>query len=399
VKCDGAVPLNFVLKVASRCNLNCSYCYVYNRGDSSWRKRPKLMPDEVYLATLERIRRHCEQSGQQTAQIAFHGGEPCLAGPDRLDWWCTTAEDVLSSTVDLRFAIQTNGTLLDERWTRVFRTHRFEVGVSMDGPREIHDRERVTHAGRGSYDAVARGLGLLRDGGVPFGVLAVVPLGADGIEVHRHFLGLGVEWIDYLLPQLTYETVGPVRAEYGPTPGADFLLPILEHWWADESVRVRIRLMWTMARLILGGESRLDMLGNPPLRYLFVEGDGSIEGLDVLRVCEHGLADTGLNVRSHNFADVASLDELHSQAIFTGVPLPSGCRACPEAATCGGGYLSHRYSRARGFDNPSVWCADLLLLFGRLRELLCVPVEQTQRRRHVLAQMRAEREDQLARPR
>jgi uncharacterized protein len=85
VKSDSAVPLNFILKVASRCNLNCSYCYVYNRGDNSWRQRPKVMPDEIYRATVERIRRHCELSGQQTVQIAFHGGEPCLAGPERLD--------------------------------------------------------------------------------------------------------------------------------------------------------------------------------------------------------------------------------------------------------------------------------------------------------------------------
>src|SRR6201996_5087408 len=80
-----------ILKVASRCNLNCSYCYVYNMADSSWKQRPALMSNEVFEAAIERSRQQCRATGQEQLRIAFHGGEPCLMGPERFDAWCTRA--------------------------------------------------------------------------------------------------------------------------------------------------------------------------------------------------------------------------------------------------------------------------------------------------------------------
>jgi uncharacterized protein len=81
---------------------------------------------------------------------------------------------------------------------------------------------------------------------------------------------------------------------------------------------------------------------------------------------------------------VARLSDLHRGAIFTGLPVPTGCRGCPELSTCAGGYLPHRWSAARGFDNPSVWCADLLKLFGHIRDRLGVRAEETEQRRRAL---------------
>src|SRR5262245_23810708 len=66
-------PLHFVLKSASRCNLNCSYCYVYNKGNDSWRSQPGIMPDRIFEASVQRIRRYCEDSGQAQITISFHG--------------------------------------------------------------------------------------------------------------------------------------------------------------------------------------------------------------------------------------------------------------------------------------------------------------------------------------
>jgi uncharacterized protein len=387
VMTDMVPPLDFVLKVVSRCNLNCSYCYVYNKGDETWRGRPPLMPDTVFRAALSRIRQHCVRSGQPSVRLIFHGGEPCLAGPSRFSAWCSEAREALGDVTELTFAMQTNGTLLDQRWTEVLLAHKVQVGVSIDGPKEVHDTFRVNHQGKGSYKAVARGIAWLRRADIPLQILSVIQLGKDGLRIHRHFLEMGVRSINYLLPDFTHDTIGPVRERYGPTPCADYLIPILEDWWSNGSIDVRISIFWYMSQLILGGESRIDAFGNPPLSFVFVEADGSIEGLDVLRVCQEAMASTGLNVLRNDFSDIAEVSELHRLAIFDGVPLPIGCRACPERATCGGGYLPHRYSRVRGFDNPTIWCEDILRLFGRLRELLEVPVEETALRRRVLAEV------------
>ena len=142
-----------------------------------------------------------------------------------------------------------------------------------------------------------------------------------------------------------------------------------------------------MARVILGGVSKQDLLGNHPLRFVFVETDGAIEALDVLRVCQPGITSTGLNVLRDDFRQIADVSPLHRSTIFTGMPLPTKCQGCVERDTCGGGYLPHRYSQRRAFDNPSVWCADLLRLFGHIRRRLDVDAEETALRRRVLGEL------------
>jgi uncharacterized protein len=374
-------PLHtFILKVASRCNLNCSYCYVYNKGDLTWQHRPPKMSETTFEASLECIRRHCVLSGQKIVTISFHGGEPCLIGAQRFDAWCTSANRVLGVLVDVRFALQTNGTLLDDAWAEVLLKHGVQVGISMDGPQPLHDLFRKDHRGHGSYKAVERGLVLLADKGVPFGILAVIQLGADPIGIHRHFLSLQCDSICYLMPDFTHDTITDIRQRYGSKPCADFLIPVFDDWWFNGTIDTRIKPFWQIAKTILGGDSETDLLGNDPLGYAVIETDGEIEGLDVLRICEEGMPRTGLNVRHADFCDIAWANALNHRAIFEGTLVPQGCRSCPERETCGGGHLPHRYSRARGFDNPSVWCADLLALFTHIRARMGISNGETGQR-------------------
>jgi uncharacterized protein len=373
-----------ILKVASRCNLNCSYCFVYNKGDSTWKSRPAVMADEIFESAIRRMRQHCLAANQRRVSISFHGGEPCLIGPASFDAWCLKARRILENVCSVDFNIQTNGTLVDEHWAGLFRKHEVRVGISMDGPPQYHDTFRVDHRGRGSHHRVVGGLHALQEAGVSFGILAVIPFGADPLEVHRHFLSLGCDNITYALPHFTHDTVAPVHQLYGPTPCADFLIPIFDDWWFNGSIDVTIGDLWNMSRIIMGGRSHIETLGNEAPHYVFVEADGDIEGLDNLRVCIEGMAKIHLNVLTSDFLDILRVNGMHKKAIFEGMDLPSGCRACPEHDTCAGGYLPHRFSTARGFDNPSVWCADLLKIFTHLRDRLGVTVEETYARRNAL---------------
>src|SRR5512143_99352 len=124
-------PLQFTLKVASRCNLDCTYCYVYHKADDTWAGRPPLMSDAVVEAAIVRIRRHCQRTGQPTVNILFHGGEPCLVGAARFRRWCEMLRRDLSETVRPRFILQTNATLIDAEWTEVIREQGVNVGVSL----------------------------------------------------------------------------------------------------------------------------------------------------------------------------------------------------------------------------------------------------------------------------
>ena len=374
-----------ILKVASRCNLNCSYCYVYNMADSTWKMRPALMSNEVFETALARISQQCRATGQDRFRIAFHGGEPCLIGPETFDAWCGRARAVLGEIVKLSLVMQTNGTLLDSRWIASLLKHQVSIGISMDGPKEVHDAVRVDHLEQGSYERVERGLRLLQEAEVPYGVGCVIPLGTDPLPVHRHFLRLGCTQITYLMPHFTHDTIAPVRQRFGATPCADFLIPIFDAWWFEGSMDVQIDDLKNVARVIMGGRSRSEAIGNDPPGYVFIEPDGEMEGLDNLRSCCDGLSRIKLNVRNSDFFDLLTTETMHSQAIFEGMPLAQTCRSCPEGETCRGGYLPHRYSKDRGFDNPSVWCADLLKLFAHLRSRMGVSIEETKERRRVLA--------------
>src|ERR1700741_3123294 len=137
--------LQVVLKVTSRCNLNCTYCYVYNKGDRSWSNQPTLMSDEVFAAALERTRRHCYLSRQPSVTFTFHGGEPCLIGKRRVSKWCDQARKALDGTTRVKFCLQTNGTLIDSEWATLIKKHDVDTAVSMDGPEEIHDAARIDH--------------------------------------------------------------------------------------------------------------------------------------------------------------------------------------------------------------------------------------------------------------
>jgi uncharacterized protein len=337
------------------------------------------MSRETFAATTERVRRHCDRSGQREVVFALHGGEPTLVGVERFAWMCGHLRERLEPQTEVRIKLQTNGTRLSAEWAAVFREHDVAVGVSLDGPAEVNDANRVTHRGGGSHDAVLRGIEHLRAAVVPFGILTVVVPGADPLGVHHHFVGLGCESVSYLLPALTHDTAGSVHERFGRTPCADYLIPIFDDWWFQRSR--------DLLRIVLGGSSRSEMIGNSPLRFVGIETDGSIQGLDKLQVCEDGMRGIGdLNVHTVDFIELASASALHAE-IMQGLPLPSGCRSCPERTTCAGGHAPNRYSRERGFDNPSVWCADLLALLAHVRLRTGISVEETaSRRRHLTAQ-------------
>ncbi|MGV3481886.1 MAG: radical SAM protein, partial [Sphingobium sp.] len=171
----------FIIKTAARCNLNCSYCYVYNQADTAWRSRPALMSDQIFTATVDRISRHVVQSGQTEALILFHGGEPMLVGKRRFDEMCRALHHALGDLVDVQLAIQTNGVLIDEDWIALFRAHDVQLGISLDGMAVANDRHRVDHKGRGSHAAVVRAMDRLAAADYRFGLLCVIPLGEDPV--------------------------------------------------------------------------------------------------------------------------------------------------------------------------------------------------------------------------
>src|SRR5262249_43475301 len=152
-----------------------------------------------------------------------------------------------------------------------------------------------------------------------------------------------------------------------PTPIADYLIPIFDEWFADDDPDVLIRIFNETIRVLYGGASGTDSLGNRVQDYLVIDTDGAILANDSLKVCYEGAPESGLNVLRDDFDSLARGAPLLYQLVSEGVPLCSICQACPERDTCGGGYVPNRYSKANGFMNPNVWCKDLMKFITHVR--------------------------------
>ena len=362
-----------VLKVHSRCDLACDHCYVYEHQDQSWRNRPKVMSRETVAWTAARLAEHAKTHGLAEVRVVLHGGEPLLAGPDRLREIARTLRDGLSGVCDLDLRIHTNGVLLDEAYCRVFADEGVLVGVSVDGYAEAHDRHRRHADGRGSYRQVVRAVELLRT--APYrhlyaGLLCTIDLANDPVAVYEALVALDPPRIEFLLPHATWDNP-PMRPPGGDAAYADWLLAIFRRWRADGRT-VPIRLFDSVISTTLGGASLTEAVGLEPSDLVVVETDGTYEQADSLKTAFDGAPVTGFDVVQHDLDVVARHPGIGArQRGLAG--LCDACRACPVVTSCGGGLYAHRYRSDTGFANPSVFCADLKKLINGIRQAMWPP--------------------------
>jgi uncharacterized protein len=359
-----------VLKVHQRCNLACDYCYVYTMADQTWRDRPAVMARETWQAAAARMAEHATAHRLPGMRLVLHGGEPLLAGPERL---ARLIDDFRAAFAGLacrlEVQLQTNGLLLDEDMLDELIKREVRVGVSLDGTPAQNDRRRRHADGRGSHAAVGRALALLagpRYRNAYAGVLCTVDPTVDPLECYAGLLAYAPPAIDLLLPHANWSSP-PVRPPGGgPTPYADWLIAVFDRWYAAPVQETSIRLFEDLLALTLGGSSRSEQIGLSPVAVVVVESDGAIEQVDSLKSAYPGACATGLSVRDDPFD--AALEHPGIVARQIGVEALAGsCRSCPVHRVCGGGHYAHRYRAGAGFRNPSAYCADLLALIEHVR--------------------------------
>lgn len=357
----------FILKVANRCNIDCDYCYVFNSKDQAWRSLPARMSVEVARAAAQRIAEHVVMYELRAVHVVLHGGEPLLAGPRHLDDLLRVLRDGIPSDVEVHFELQTNGTLVSEAWLDLFEQYAVTVGVSLDGPPAANDRHRLTHASRSSAASAVRGIELLRSRPKLFaGLLAVVDLANDPVEVHDYLASFEPPVIDFGLPHGTHDAQpqrnDPAIPEYGV-----WISRVYDAWLAQPQYQHSVRMLEDIVALSSGAHGAVETLGLAPPASVVIESDGSIEGVDTLRSVEEGASWLGLDVFHESFdAAIHHPKLLHRQQGGT-ASLAEECQRCPLVAVCGGGYLPHRFSAESGYQNPSVYCEDLAYLIRHVQ--------------------------------
>ena len=315
-----------------------------------------------------------ELSGRQKRPFAvvLHGGEPLLLGFNKLEYLIYSLRDALPDECSI--SLQTNGILVNKKILDLFSDTRTTVSVSLDGPKSIHDKNRVGHTGEGTYDKVLHGLNLLRghqNSQYLFtGLLAVVDPESDPIEIYNFFKNLNPPSVDFIYrdgnhSRLPFGKKSLQSVEYG-----QWITKLLDVYLADPKP-IKIRILDDLIKLMLGGKGTKDGVGLTNYGVLIVDTDGTITKNDTLK-SSFDRADRFSNnwsVHTHDLMEVLSSDEF---AEYHASQRPSSkiCLACPELNVCGGGMALHRWRDDNGYDNPSVYCADQKYLINHIRRYL-----------------------------
>jgi uncharacterized protein len=364
----------FVLKIHSRCDLACDYCYMYEMADQSWRDQPaRGMSRAVIDQAAVRIAEHARAHRLAWVEVVLHGGEPLLAGADQIDYVARTLRDAIPAQTELRLAMTTNGIGLDsEEILRVLQRHRVRVAVSLDGDQQAHDRHRRFASGQGSHELVVRGIQRLRRDhrGLLARLSTVIDVHNDPIVTYRALAAFDPPQIDLLLPHHNWDDPPAERSQAASedspaTPYADWLIAVFDHWYHAPH-QPRVGLFAEILALLLGGQSHSEAIGLSPVALLVIESNGDYQQVDSLKSAFSGAPQTGLTVFGHSM-DVALAHPAIIARQIGVAALCDTCQQCPVRNICGGGLYVHRYRHDSGYLNPSVYSPDLQKLIEHIQ--------------------------------
>jgi uncharacterized protein len=348
----------FVVKIAGRCDLACDHCYIYEHADQSWRGRPNLMPKDVATAVIDRIAEHAAAHRLPGVTVILHGGEPLLAGVERIRFLTQRLRETLPPGCVADVRIQTNGLQLDEAFCELFLQERVGVGISIDGDQSANDRHRRHANGRTSYPELVRAIRLLgseRYRPIFNGLLCTIDVENDPVAVFDALAAFDPPRVEFLLPHATWVNPPP-GARAGEARYAEWLLAVHRRW-TERGRPMDVRLFRSVADLLAGRTSRTEAIGLGPADLVVVETDGEIEQADSLKTAYDGAPATGFHVGRHSFDEAGRHPGFDARSAEAAALGPE-CRRCPILRICGGGLYAHRYD-GTGFANPSVYCHDL----------------------------------------
>ena len=357
-----------LLKVASRCNINCRYCYVYNMGDTGWASQPKRMTRATLEAVVTSLA-DLSRSQDGGFAVVLHGGEPLLLGHVKLAFLLSALREGLPANYPI--SIQTNGILISDEILDACSRHRVTLGISIDGPKPVHDRFRVDHQGVGTFQRVLNGIVKLRNhpnsNRLFTGVLAVIDPASDPRETYSFFKNLGAPSVDFLYRDGDHSRLPQGKESFRSTEFGRWLSELLDIYLSDTDP-IRIRLLDDMMKLLMGGSGTKEGMGTTEFGIVIIDTDGSIRKNDTLKSNYDGadLFERQWSVHSHSIESAVSTPEF---AAYLALQRPSAtaCGACPEFHVCGGGMPVNRWRDGHGYDNPTVYCADQLRLIGHMR--------------------------------
>jgi len=330
----------FVKPIGPVCNLNCSYCYYLRKELLYSKAEPFRMSDEILE---EYIEQHISASPERVIRFSWHGGEPTLLGLDYFRKIVALQRKHQPPDRLIVNCIQTNGTLLDEDWCRFFARESFAVGLSLDGPPEMHNRYRVTKDQKPTHKQAMRGYKLLRRHHVYTDILCVVNAYNVGLplQIYRFFKQIHVKYVSFLPmvhPQLNTES----RASSISVPAeawGTFLCTIFDEWIDRDIGRIKVQAFEEATRTAFNQEHSLCIFrptcGDIPV----VEHNGDFYSCDHFVDSEHRLG----NIKEKSLVELLESPAQRAFGKAKLETLPRQCRECEVRAMCNGACPKDRF--------------------------------------------------------
>jgi uncharacterized protein len=392
-----------VKPIGSICNLDCTYCYYLHKKELLGSSSKFQISDEI-LET--HIRQYIE--GQDGPQVVFswQGGEPTLLGLDFFEKVVELEQKYKKPSQRVENDLQTNGTLLNEEWAKFLYKHNFLVGLSIDGPEELHDAYRVAKNGSPTFDKVFAASQLLHKHHVPFHSLTVINRvnAKRPLDVYRFLRGdvrpREMQFIPCVEPKV-FRTVAPQKWEPQMLPEYDspaahpgnpdsvvtdwsvdpddwgyFLCKVWDEWYRRDFGKVFVNLFETAVAQWMGMESQLCIYHDFCGKGVALEHDGSLYSCDHYVYPEYRLG----NISETSSSRMVFSDQQRKFGFAKSKDLPQYCRECKYRFACNGECPKNRLIRTpAGEPGLNYLCSGLQKFWRHIDRYMDEIISRVQR--------------------
>jgi uncharacterized protein len=329
-------PFSLLVKPAGPdCNLVCKYCF-YSGKTAFFGSGSHRMSDEV----LEKLICDYLGMGFDVNGIAWQGGEPTLMGLDFYEKVVELEKKHGRSGQIISNALQTNATMLDEKWCQFLHDYEFLVGVSLDGPKKFNDYYRIDRAGNGGYERAMAAVDMCRDFKVEFNILALLTnVNVDfPDELFDFFVQHDLKYLQFI-PCVEIDTGTNKPADYSITARqyGDFLIRIFDRWREYGPTRISIQMFDSILCYLLNGRHSLCTFNNSCNDYVVVEFNGDVFCCDFFVEKQYKLG----NILESRLVDLYG-DTVKREFAWAKRPIGNKCFVCRHKSICQGGCLKER---------------------------------------------------------
>lgn len=354
---------------SSECNMHCKYCFYSDVSAHREHKSFGIMKDETVTALIQKA---LDYAAGGAVTYAFQGGEPLIAGEAFFRSFSEKVDAHNFHHSPISYALQTNGTLLTDSLCDYLKERNYLVGISLDGPRSLHDANRIFANGQGSFDRVRQGIGLLRKHGVSFNIVAVMTRQTAGCisKLRLFFENYGLDDLQFIT------CLEPFGAEPFST---DFAMSNEDYFRINKAL-----FDWYLERNRAGKklsirhiDNLMNMLGGYPPEMCgamgYCSGQLVVEGNGNCYPCDFYCDDTHLlgNIRTDTLEEM-SISPAMKRFIEPSCRVEEKCRSCPVARLCRGGCRRERDIQNDGVLGLNLYCD------GRRRflEYVCTKLQE-----------------------